>query len=346
MKRFQLELNPELIASRIPSKLIKRMNANLNNVTELPVADEHTLCFLDNDDYLEEAKQTKAGLLLVKTDFDPEVLPSTNLLLVDKPYIAFMMIVKQWMALDEQQFVSKIAASAKISKTAKLPDKIIIAENVVIGDNVVIGTNTIIDANTVIMNDVKIGRDCHFFPNVTIYPDTIIHDRVILHAGTVIGADGFGYLLHEGKQEKIPQLGYVIIEDDVEIGANSCVDRATLGSTIIGKGTKIDNLVQVGHNVNIGENTILCAQVGIAGSSEIGDIVYLAGQVGVGDHVKIGNKAMIGAQSGVKGVVMEGARMFGTPALDASLRMRIIAVEKHLPEIWKHICNSPKEEDK
>jgi UDP-3-O-[3-hydroxymyristoyl] glucosamine N-acyltransferase len=346
MKRFQLQLSPELIASQIPSKLIKRRDVTLNNVTELPVADEHTVCFLDNDDYLEEAKLTKAGLLLVKEGFDFEILPGINLLMVQKPYIAFMMIVKQWMALDEQQFVTSIAKSAVISHTAKMPEKIIIGENVVIGENVEIGTNTVIDANTVVMDDVKIGRNCHFFPNVTIYPDSIIHDRVILHAGVVIGADGFGYLLYEGKQEKIPQLGNVIIEDDVEIGANSCVDRATLGTTVIGKDTKLDNLVQVGHNVKLGEHTILCAQVGIAGSSEIGDVVYLAGQVGVGDHVKIGDKVMAGAQSGIRGTIEEGARIFGTPAIDAGLRMRIAAVEKHLPEIWRHVCNSRKDEEK
>ncbi len=346
MKRFQLVLNPELIASQIPSKLYKRLDTSLNNVAELSVADEHTVCFLDNDEYLEEAKHTKAGLLLVKEDFDPDTLPGLNLLLVQKPYISFMMIVKQWMALDEQQFVTSIAKSAVISTTAKLPDDIQIGENVVISDHVEIGSHTIIESNTVIMSNTKIGRNCHFFPNVTIYPDTIIHDRVILHAGVVIGADGFGYLFYEGKQEKIPQLGNVIIEDDVEIGANSCVDRATLGSTIIGKDTKLDNLVQIGHNVQIGSHTMLCAHVGIGGSSEIGDIVYLAGQVGVGDHVKIGNKVMVGAQSGVKGIVPEGARLFGTPAVDAGLRMRIIAVEKHLPEIWKHVSKTTKEEDK
>lgn len=346
MKHFRLVLNPELIASRVPSRLIKRRDVQLSSVSELTAADAATVCFFENEAYMEDAAKTQAGLLIVKEDFDPNLLPNTNLLLVQKPYLVFMMIVKQWMALDEQQFTPYVAPSAMISNSARVSAKVRIGENVVIGDNVEIGENTIIDANSVIMENSRLGSQCRLFPNVTIYPDTIIHNRVILHAGVVIGADGFGYILHEGKQEKIPQLGNVIIEDDVEIGANSCIDRATLGSTIIGKSTKLDNLVQVGHNVKIGENSILCAHVGVAGSTEIGDTVYLAGQVGIADHVKIGDRVMAGAQSGIKGDVPDDAKIFGTPAVDAVQKMRMIAVEKHLPEIWKEICRIRKDKEK
>jgi len=168
---------------------------------------------------------------------------------------------------------------------------------------------------------------------VTIYEDCKIGNNVIIHAGAVIGSDGFGYLLHEGKQEKIPQVGNVVLEDEVEIGANTTIDRATLGSTIIGKGTKIDNLVQIGHNCTIGKHNILCAQVGLAGSTEIGNYVYLAGQVGVAGHLIINDKAMIGAQSGVASDIPESAKYFGSPAVDAGLKKRMLASEKRLPEL-------------
>ncbi|HNX01239.1 MAG TPA: UDP-3-O-(3-hydroxymyristoyl)glucosamine N-acyltransferase [Candidatus Cloacimonadota bacterium] len=346
MRKFQLVLSPELIASQVPSKLIKRCDAALSSVSDLSTADASSICFYENENFLEEAKKTQAGLLIVKDDFDPNILPNTNLLVVEKPYLIFMMVVKQWMSLDSQNFIPYIAPTAVISKTAKVSDKVRIGDYVVIGDNVEIGSETVIDANTVIMENSMIGKQCHFFPNVTIYPETTLKDRVILHAGVVIGADGFGYILYEGKQEKIPQLGNVVIEDDVEIGANSCIDRATLGTTYIGKHSKLDNLVQVGHNVQIGESSILCAQVGVAGSTEIGDVVYLAGQVGIADHVKIGNRVMAGAQSGIKGDVKDDDKVFGTPAIDARQQMRIVAVEKHLPEIWMEICKLKKERDK
>jgi len=215
----------------------------------------------------------------------------------------------------------------------------------VIGENTIIGDGTKIDSNTVLAVNVQVGKNCHFFPNITIYEDCIIRNNVIIHSGCVIGADGFGYLLHEGIQNKIPQVGNVIIEDDVEIGANSSVDRATISSTIIGKGTKIDNLVQVGHNCIIGENSILCAQVGLAGSTVIGDVVFLAGQVGVAGHLKIEDGVMVGAQSGVSHTIPAGTKVFGTPAIDAGLKKRILASEKKLPEVVRHYKKLVKKKD-
>ncbi len=204
-----------------------------------------------------------------------------------------------------------------------------IGENSVVGDGCVIGANCAIGAN------VKLGSNCRLFPNVTIYDTCILKDRVILHSGAVIGADGFGYALIGGKQVKIPQIGDVIIEDDVEIGANSCVDRATLGTTVIGARTKLDNLVQIGHNVVTGTDTIFCSQVGIAGSTEIGSRVYLAGQVGVADHRKIGNDVMVGAQSGIAKNVPDGAKQFGSPAIDDKQEKRVLLSLMKLPDFMK-----------
>jgi UDP-3-O-[3-hydroxymyristoyl] glucosamine N-acyltransferase len=346
MKTFKIKLTPEQIAAQLQATLLKRKDALLANVTDLAAADEQTICFLENEAYLEEARQSKAGLIFVPLSFDYNILPDSNLLLVQKPYLTFMMLVKGWLEMDALLFKPAIAISAQVSETAQIGENVSLGANVVIGNNVKIGAHTIIEANCVILENAQIGEHCHFYPNVTVYHDCILQDNIILHAGVVIGADGFGFILHEGKQEKIPQLGNVLIESDVEIGANSCVDRATLGITIIGRGTKIDNLVQVGHNVQIGEQTILCSQVGIAGSSKIGSVVYLAGQVGVGDHTIIGDQTLVGAQSGVTGKIPAGQKIFGTPAVDANLRKRIVAVEKHLPEMWRYLSPKLKEEEK
>ncbi len=180
------------------------------------------------------------------------------------------------------------------------------------------------------------------YPRVSIYEDSVIGKNCIIHSGVVIGADGFGFVQMNGIQQKIPQVGNVIIGDGVEIGANSCIDRATLGSTKIGNGTKIDDLVMIGHNCSIGEHSILCSQVGLAGSTRVGDYVYLAGQVGVAGHLTIGSRAMIGAQSGVVNNVPEDARYFGSPAIDAKLTMRIVATQKHLPDMYRAFMKAKK----
>ncbi|MCK4696635.1 MAG: UDP-3-O-(3-hydroxymyristoyl)glucosamine N-acyltransferase, partial [Candidatus Cloacimonetes bacterium] len=293
--------------------------------------------------FQEELKATEAGLIFVPKDFDITLKPDTNLILIDKPSISFMMMVKTSLKIEAPVQKSKIAKTAIISDSAKIGEKVVIGHNCIIQDKAEIGNNTIIESNSVIMENVKIGSNCHIYPNITIYEDCILKNNIILHAGCVIGAEGFGYLLFNGIQNKIPQVGNVVIEDNVEIGANSTIDRATIGSTIIGKGTKIDNLVQVGHNCKIGKNSILCAQVGVAGSTEIGDVVYLAGQVGIADHLKIGDGAMVGAQSGVSNSIPDNAKYFGTPAIDAGLKKRILASEKQLPEIVKHYRKTLKE---
>ncbi|MDO9577289.1 MAG: UDP-3-O-(3-hydroxymyristoyl)glucosamine N-acyltransferase [Candidatus Cloacimonadales bacterium] len=336
MKTFRTPLKAVAIASRLPGRSILPNELILTNVAELQEANAQSVCFFENPKYLDDLKQTEAGLLLVPADFDISVKPQTNLILVEKPYVMFMMLVKTWLELDRPPQQKRIAASAVIAVSAVIGANVVIGENCVIGAKTIIGDGTRIDSNTVLAENVQVGRNCHLFPNITIYEDCLIKNKVIIHAGCVIGADGFGYLMHEGIQNKIPQVGNVIIEDDVEIGANSAIDRATIGSTIIGKGTKIDNLVQVGHNCIIGENSILCAQVGLAGSTVIGNVVYLAGQVGVAGHLKIDDGAMVGAQSGVSHTIPKGEKVFGTPAINVGLRRRILASEKKLPEIVRH----------
>jgi len=345
MKHFSVSLTPERIKAehKFRSRFIKKVE--LKNVAQLSEANPDSVCFYEQPKFLQQLKNCQAGLIFVPLDFNVDLKPDTNLIFVDKPYFAFMLLIKHWQQIDYRPIANKISDQAQVAPSAKLGKNVSLGHFVVIEDNCEIGDNTVIDSNTVIHKNVKVGSNCHFFPNVTIYEDCIIHNKVILHAGCVIGSDGFGYLLHEGKQEKIPQVGNVEIHSNVEIGSNTSVDRATLGSTIIGEGTKIDNLVQVGHNCVIGKNSILCAQVGLAGSTIIGDGVYLGGQVGVAGHLKIENGAMIGAQSGVSGSVPENAKYFGTPAIEAGLRKRIMASEKRLPEIIKYFKKQIKKMD-
>ena len=343
MKKFKLNLTPEQINSRLGAEMRIVQSVSLDNAAQLNEADPTSVCFYENPKYLDQLKKSAAGLILVPKDFDRSFLPDSNLIFVEKPYYTFMLLIKTWLQLDNSNRKPVISESVIVAKSAKLGENVSLGHNVVIGPHSSIGDNTTIKANSVIGENVKLGSNCLIYPNVTVYEDCIIHNNVILHSGCVIGSDGFGFLLHEGRQEKIPQVGNVLIHDNVEIGSNSSVDRASLGSTVIGAGTKIDNLVQIGHNCIIGENSIICAQVGLAGSTEIGNLVYLAGQVGVAGHLKIDDAAKIGAQSGVSSYVPPNTIYFGTPAIEAGSRKRIIASEKKLPQVVRFVKKQMKE---
>ena len=339
MKKFRTTLNLEQIASILKGNLEIRFITELNNVSELDEANENSICFYENSSYMDKLKQSKAGLILVPVDFSKDIQQSSNLLFLDTPYVKFMMLVKQWLVMDEHKEENFIHPSATISDSASLGEEIFIGANVVIENNVIIEDHCRIEANCVIKQGSRIHQNCHFFPNVTIYEDTQIGKNVIIHSGCVIGADGFGYHFMNDQQIKIPQIGNVVIGNSVEIGANSTIDRATLGSTLVGEGTKIDNLVQVGHNCKIGKHSILCAQVGLAGNTEVGDFVFLAGQVGAAGHIKIGDRVMVGAQSGIAKSISEGKKFFGTPAVEATLQKRMIVAQQKLPDMmkeWKH----------
>ncbi|MCD4820446.1 MAG: UDP-3-O-(3-hydroxymyristoyl)glucosamine N-acyltransferase [Candidatus Cloacimonetes bacterium] len=334
MKKFNLSLSLEQIKSKSGAELVLRNNVTLNNVAELSEANRNSICFFENAKYLDELKNSKAGLIFVPLDFDITQNEKVNFALIEKPYFKFMELVQIWIALGKKE-VNTIAETAFIAQSAEVGENVSLGTGVVIEENVNIGSNTVIEANCVIKNETNIGENCHLYPNVTIYDDTKIGNNVVLHTGCVIGADGFGYFFQDNKQIKIPQVGNVTISDFVEIGANTTIDRATIGSTSIGEGTKLDNLVQIGHNCKIGRDTIICAQVGLAGNTEIGDLVFVAGQVGAAGHLKIGDRAMIGAQAGVSKSVPEGAKYFGTPATDARLQKRMMISQKKLPDFFK-----------
>lgn len=335
MKYFRNELSLSAISQFLNLNIpADKANLIFNNVAELTEANSQSVCFFENEKYLNQAENSKAGMIFVS---DSCTLKSEALLIqVAKPYLSFMTLVTIWLQLDAKSKQASIADSAKIASTAQIGNNVTIGHHVVIEDNVQIDENSIIEANTVIKENVKIGKSCHLFPNVTIYQDCILGNQVSIHSGTVIGADGFGYVLMNNQQIKIPQVGNVIIEDQVEIGACTCIDRATIGSTVIKKGTKIDNLVQVGHNCTIDENSILCAQVGLAGNSSVGKTVYLAGQVGVAGHLHIEDETMVGAQSGVASSINKG-KYFGTPVMPVQQQLRVTACLKDLPEITKYV---------
>ncbi|MEW5946153.1 MAG: UDP-3-O-(3-hydroxymyristoyl)glucosamine N-acyltransferase [bacterium] len=273
-----------------------------------------------------------AGAVICPNDLN---LKGHNLVRAANPKLAFARALKVLYPPPEPQ--RGVHPSAHVHGTARLGENVSVGANSVIHPGAGIGNNTLIHPNVFIGENARIGADCVIHPTACVLRGCVLGDRVILHCGAVIGADGFGYAKDGERHSKIPQVGNVIIGNDVEIGAHSAVDRATLGATIIGDGTKIDNHVQIGHNVKIGKNCILCGQVGVAGSCEIGDGAVLAGQAGISDHVKIGARAIIGGQAGVISDVPDGAFYSGYPAAPHREAMRLLAALKRLPDIEKKL---------
>lgn len=333
MRLLKNHYSIEQAVAKLDGSLFLAGDSYIDNVAELEDANESSLCFYENKKYLPLLKNLKAGLVIVPLDFDKKDLPNNNLYFTEKPYLAFNQAVSGLMDRDKVSKAKSIHPTVVSGESCVLGNDIQIGPNVIIGDGVTISEGTIIESNCVIGDNVSIGRDCHIYPNTSIYSETEIGDRVTIHAGAAIGADGFGYLLHDNKHQKINHIGKAVISDDVEIGANTCIDRGTIGKTFIGRGTKIDNLVQIGHNCKIGQHSVLCAQVGLAGHTKIGSFVYLAGQVGAAGHLKIGDGAMVGAQSGIANNLEAGKKFFGTPAIDAGLQKRIIVCIKKLPDL-------------
>lgn len=334
MKRFDTELKAGQLQGILGGRLIGNPDIELCKVSEAAEADKQTVIFLEQDRLLDAVIASEAGLIITKQEYIPK-LPEKNLIVVEKPYFALMVLITYLQKLEAMNRSFQIHPSSVVAGDIRYDGEVSIAPNVVIGSGCSLGKGVVIGEGCSIGKNVVIGAGTCLYPNVSIYDDCIIGKNCILHSGSVVGADGFGFMLIEGIQQKIPQVGNVILGDYVELGANSCIDRATLGSTRIGKGTKIDNLVQIGHNCVIGEHCILCSQVGLAGSTVVGDYVYLAGQVGAAGHIKIGNKAMIGAQSGLVGDVPENSRYFGSPAMEANDMKRIFIAQKHLPEMLR-----------
>lgn len=306
-------------------------DTEITGVSGIHEAGEGDITFLSSRKYIKDLSGSKASCVLVKELLAD--MPITQLK-VSNPHLAFAKLLEQFYVKPAKPI--GVSRDAIISDTANIGANVSVFPYAFISNGVSIADNTVIHPFVFIGENTIVGEKCVIYPHVTLREKVKIGNRVIIHSGSVIGSDGFGYVFDEGRYHKIPQVGGVIIEDDVEIGSNVSIDRATTGNTVIGKGTKIDNLVQIAHNVKIGSNSILISQVGIAGSCEIGDFVTLAGQVGVADHTKVETGTIIGAQSGIMGDVKKGVYI-GSPAIPYRDWFKAQAIFTKLPELHKHI---------
>jgi UDP-3-O-[3-hydroxymyristoyl] glucosamine N-acyltransferase len=290
------------------------------------------LTFAENNDYFAAAERSAAAAILVSGDFKSA---DKTLIKVKNARVAFAKVLPFF--FPEPIFAPGAHATAVVAKTAQVDPSAHIGPHCVVGERAKIGPHAVLEAQVFVGEDASVGEETRLFPHVTIYARVQIGKRVRIHANTVVGADGFGYVFDQGRHVKVPQIGHVIIADDVELGAGVTVDRGALGPTVIGKGTKVDNLVQIAHNVITGENCIIVAQVGIAGSTKLGDYVTLGGQVGLAGHLKIGNRVTVAAQSGVMHDIPDGEKWMGAPAQpDKQTKRQMIAVMQ-LPDLIKRV---------
>ena len=327
------------IADHLKGELNGPADLQISSPAKIEEAKPGQITFLSNTKYLKYLSTTEASAIVVDNSIQDVPIPHIR---VANAYFAFVLVLK----LFEDQntcIFDGISDKAFISPSAKIDPSVKIAPFAFIGPDVIIGKNTILYPSVVILQDVQIGDNCILYPGVTIRENCIIGNRVILHNGAVVGSDGFGFAPYNNAYIKIPQLGRVVIEDDVEIGANTTIDRATLGSTLVKKGTKLDNLIMIAHNVVIGENTVMASQSGIAGSSEVGSNVTIAGQVGISGHIKIADGVILGAKSGVSKDITEKGVMWGSPVNPVMKQKRIEACIRHLPDTEKRVKMLEKE---
>jgi UDP-3-O-[3-hydroxymyristoyl] glucosamine N-acyltransferase len=295
-------------------------------------AREGDLTFAENELYFSAADGSAAAAVLVGPD-----IPASRktLIRVSQPRIAFARVLPLF--FPEPTYPAGIHSSAVVAESAEIDPSAHIGPHCVIGERVRMGAGTALMGGNHVGDDCVLGDDLRVFPNVVLYPRTHVGHRTRILAGAVIGSDGYGYVLDQGAHRKIPQVGNVIIQEDVEIGANTTIDRGTLGATVIGRGTKIDNLVQVAHNVVTGEHCLIISQVGIAGSTRLGSYVTLAGQVGIAGHLKLGNRCVVGAQSGVMNHVPEGEKWLGSPAVSEKQAKRQFIALNRLPDLSRQV---------
>jgi len=324
------------IADQINGTIVGDRDIDILNISKIEEGSKGSLTFLANPKYTEFIYTTKASVAIVSSDFEPTEKIDLTLIKVKDPYSSFTTILELFNKdLSNRKGISQLTV---IDKSSKISDSSFIGSFSSVGENSIIGENCIIENQVFIGNNVEIGNGCKLYPGVKILDDTIIGQNCIIHSSTSIGSDGFGFAPNDdGSFKKIPQTGNVVIGDNVEIGSNSTIDRATLGSTIINNGVKLDNQIQIAHNVEIGENTAIAAQSGIAGSTKIGKNCMIGGQVGIIGHIKIGDNVKIQAQAGVTSDLESNSRVTGTPAISYMNYNKSYVHFKNLPEIVKKI---------
>lgn len=332
-----MEFTVKQIADMIGATVEGNPDAIISKFSKIDAGEEQGLSFLANPKYTHYIYTTKATAVLIDKEFVPVSPLSCILIRVENPYLAFARLMTMYQEKHQKTGISKHAAIAegvKIGENVYIGDFVSIDKGVVLGDNVQIYPHTYLGEN------VSIGNNTILYSGVKIYHSCVIGSHCTLHAGAIIGTDGFGFAPQSDHQyTKIPQLGNVVIEDNVDIGANTCIDRSTLGSTIIHKGVKLCNFIQVAHNCEIGENTVMAAMCGIAGSTKIGKNCIFGGQVGVNWHLTIGDNVQVGAQSAVNNNFKDNSTVLGTPAFNASDCIKSYAIFKHLPNLVKRVSD-------
>jgi UDP-3-O-[3-hydroxymyristoyl] glucosamine N-acyltransferase len=326
------------IARHLEGEVLGDGQTRLKSFATADTAQPGDLTFAESDEFFARAEQSGASAIIVSSASTSNT--GKVLIRVQNARVAFARVVSLF--FPEPVLPPGIHPSAQVAPSAKVDARAYIGPNCVVGDRARIGADVVLHAGDVVGDDCLLGAGTVLFPNVTLYPRTELGQRVRIHAGAVIGSDGFGYVLTDGVQVKVPQVGNVIIGDDVEIGANVTIDRGALGPTVIGRGTKIDNLVQIGHNTQIGEHCIVISQVGVAGSTKLGNYVILAGQAGIAGHLNLGNKVTVGAQAGVMHDIPDGQVWLGSPAQpDKRTKRQMLAVQ-HLPELLRRMTRVEK----
>jgi len=333
----------EEIVRRIGGELTGDGSVEITGVAKIEEAGPGTITFLANTKYARFLDSSEASAIIIGKDVNYK--GKKPVIRADDPYFAFLQSVLMFHSVKELADPG-VHETAVIGEETELGKNVSIGANVVVGKRCRIGDNTIIMPGVVVEDDVLIGEDCLIRPLVNLCKNIRIGNRVVLHGGVVVGSDGFGFAYHEGRYHKIPQIGTVVIEDDVEIGANSTIDRATMGETRIKKGTKIDNLVQIAHNCIIGEHTVIAAQAGLSGSTKIGNYVRIGGQAGFAGHMSIGNNSAVMAQSGVSKSFPDNVTIFGYPAGLSREEFRKQGAIRRLPDLIKEFNALKKEVEK
>ena len=330
-----MEFTAQQIADYLKGDIQGDPAVKVHGFSKIEEGQPGTLTFLSNPKYIHYIYDTESTIVLIDSNMEIEKPVKATLIRVDNAYECVAKLLQLYESFKPKK--KGIDPLAYISPSATIGEEVYVGPFACIGDGACIGNGTQIYPNTVVGDGATVGNNCLLYPNVTIYHDCKVGNNVTIHAGAVIGADGFGFAPGPEGYDKIPQIGIVTIEDNVEIGANTCIDRSTMGSTVIKKGVKLDNLIQVAHNVEVGENTVMSAQVGIAGSTKIGSWCMFGGQVGLAGHIHIGDKTSLGAQSGVPGNIKGNQTLIGTPPMEPKAYFKSQAIFRRLPEMYKEI---------
>lgn len=344
-----MQFTAEAIAAFLSGEVVGDKNVVVSNVAKIEEAKPDNLAFLSNPKYEEYIYTTNAGIVLVNKSFEPSKAVNATLIKVNDAYEAFASLLDLYLAAKPKKkgvsAAAHVAQGAQVDMTEQEDCACYIGEFAVVENGAKIGRNAKIYPHVYVGDNVTIGDNVILYSGVKIYENCVIGSNVIVHSGAVIGADGFGFApMEDGTYRKIPQIGNVVIEDDVEIGANVCIDSATMGSTVIRKGVKIDNMVQIAHNVVVGDNTVMASQVGIAGSTRVGRNVMIGGQVGIVGHIEIADKVKISSKSGVSNsIVKEGEVVMGNPSMNGISFHRSFAVYKQLPDLRNKVLRLEKE---